>query len=34
MGWWWTDPVAALAIAATASKEGLDSWGGETCDRC
>jgi divalent metal cation (Fe/Co/Zn/Cd) transporter len=34
MGWWWADPVAALAIAAIAAMEGLDSWRGESCDCC
>ena len=33
-GWWWADPVAALAIAAIAAKEGLESWRGESCDCC
>lgn len=33
-GWWWADPVAALAIAAIAAKEGVDSWRGESCDCC
>ena len=34
-GWWWADPVAALAIAAVAVKEGLESWRGEGCaDGC
>jgi divalent metal cation (Fe/Co/Zn/Cd) transporter len=33
-GWWWADPVAALAIAAIAGKEGVDSWRGESCDCC
>ena len=33
-GWWWADPVAALAIAAVAAKEGIDSWRGESCDCC
>jgi divalent metal cation (Fe/Co/Zn/Cd) transporter len=34
-GWWWADPVAALAIAAVAVKEGLESWHGEGCaDGC
>jgi divalent metal cation (Fe/Co/Zn/Cd) transporter len=32
VGWWWADPVAALAIAAIAGKEGVDSWRGESCD--
>ena len=34
-GWWWADPVAALAIAGVAVKEGLESWRGEGCaDGC
>jgi divalent metal cation (Fe/Co/Zn/Cd) transporter len=34
-GWWWADPVAALAIAGVAAKEGLESWRGEGCaDGC
>ena len=33
-GWWWADPVAALAIAALAAKEGRDAWRGERCDCC
>jgi divalent metal cation (Fe/Co/Zn/Cd) transporter len=33
-GWWWADPAAALAIAALAAKEGLDSWHGKSCDCC
>jgi divalent metal cation (Fe/Co/Zn/Cd) transporter len=28
-GWWWADPVAALAIAAFAVKEGREAWGGD-----
>jgi divalent metal cation (Fe/Co/Zn/Cd) transporter len=31
LGWSWADPVAALAIAAIAAREGLDAWRGETC---
>jgi len=34
LGWWWADPVAALAIAAIAAKEGVDAWRGESCDCC
>ncbi|WP_433832645.1 cation transporter [Actinoplanes sp. CA-015351] len=30
-GWTWADPMAALAIAAVALKEGRDTWRGETC---
>ena len=33
-GWWWADPTAALAIAALAGKEGLDSWRGNSCGCC
>jgi len=35
LDWWWADPVTALAIAAVAVKEGLESWRGEGCaDGC
>nr|WP_280250063.1 cation transporter [Nocardia abscessus] len=30
-GWSWADPIAALAIAAIAVKEGLNAWKGDTC---
>lgn len=30
-GWWWTDPAAALVIAAVAVKEGREAWRGDTC---
>jgi len=33
-GWWWTDPAAALVIAAVAALEGVESWRGESCDCC
>jgi divalent metal cation (Fe/Co/Zn/Cd) transporter len=34
-GWWWADPAAALAIAAVAGREGVQSWRGEgCCDAC
>src|SRR6476469_10169903 len=33
-GWWWADPLAALAIAAVALKEGRESWRGEGCECC
>lgn len=26
LGWWWADPAAALAIAAPAAGEGLETW--------
>ncbi|MFF8287505.1 cation transporter [Streptomyces albus] len=31
LGWSWADPLAALAIAAIAVKEGRDAWQGEGC---
>jgi divalent metal cation (Fe/Co/Zn/Cd) transporter len=30
-GWWWADPLAALAIAAVAAREGLQAWRGDAC---
>jgi divalent metal cation (Fe/Co/Zn/Cd) transporter len=26
LGWWWADPVAGLAIAALAAREGIELW--------
>lgn len=26
LGWWWTDPVAALVVAAFAASEGVEHW--------
>ncbi|GGK22779.1 hypothetical protein GCM10010124_14180 [Pilimelia terevasa] len=34
LGWSWADPVAALAIAAVAAREGWQAWRGEQCDDC
>lgn len=31
LGWSWADPLAALAIAAVALKEGRDAWRGKGC---
>jgi divalent metal cation (Fe/Co/Zn/Cd) transporter len=31
LGWSWADPIAALAIAGIALKEGRDAWQGEGC---
>ncbi|QIQ03624.1 cation transporter [Streptomyces liangshanensis] len=31
LGWSWADPVAALAIAVVAVKEGRDAWRGKGC---
>jgi divalent metal cation (Fe/Co/Zn/Cd) transporter len=33
-GWSWADPLAALAIAGVAVKEGVQAWRGEQCDDC
>jgi len=34
-GLWWLDPLAALAVAALAIREGQESWRGEDCcDHC
>jgi divalent metal cation (Fe/Co/Zn/Cd) transporter len=30
-GWSWADPIAALAIAVIAVKEGINAWKGDTC---
>jgi divalent metal cation (Fe/Co/Zn/Cd) transporter len=34
LGWWWADPLVALAIAAVAVREARDSWRGEACSCC
>lgn len=31
LGWWWADPIAALAIAAFALREGIEAWRGDSC---
>jgi divalent metal cation (Fe/Co/Zn/Cd) transporter len=31
VGWAWADPIAALAIAAVALREGREAWRGDTC---
>ncbi|WP_035776259.1 cation transporter [Arthrobacter sp. H5] len=31
LGWAWADPLAALAIAAVAVKEGVAAWKGDSC---
>ena len=31
LGWWWADPVAGLAIAAVAAREGVEAWRGDAC---
>lgn len=30
-GWWWLDPIAALAIAGIAIREGIQTWQGRGC---
>ena len=34
VGWWWLDPIAGLAIAGLAVREGREAWAGEICDDC
>jgi divalent metal cation (Fe/Co/Zn/Cd) transporter len=31
LGWSWADPIAGLAIAAVAAREGVAAWRGENC---
>jgi divalent metal cation (Fe/Co/Zn/Cd) transporter len=31
LGWWWADPLAALAIAGFAVREGVEAWRGDAC---
>ncbi len=31
LGWWWADPVAALAMTWFIGKEGAEAWRGEEC---
>lgn len=31
LGWYWSDPIAALVIAAVAVKEGREAWRGDAC---
>jgi divalent metal cation (Fe/Co/Zn/Cd) transporter len=32
VGWRWADPLAAIAIAGLAAREGIEAWRGESCD--
>ncbi|MDQ3850422.1 MAG: cation transporter [Actinomycetota bacterium] len=34
LGWWWADPVVALAIGAVAVREAREAWRGEACPCC
>ena len=31
LGWWWADPVAALAMVPLIAREGIEAVRGETC---
>jgi divalent metal cation (Fe/Co/Zn/Cd) transporter len=31
LGWWWADPITALAIAGIAAYEGREAWRGDGC---
>jgi divalent metal cation (Fe/Co/Zn/Cd) transporter len=31
LGWWWLDPIAALAVAGVALQEGRAAWRGDAC---
>jgi len=33
-GWWWADPVAAIAMTPIIAKEGLDGVKGKACEAC
>jgi len=32
LGWWWADPLAALALVPLIVREGLEGWRGGCCD--
>jgi len=36
LGWWWADPLAALAMVPIIAKEGLEALRGDSacCDEC
>jgi len=31
-GWWWADPLAAVALVPLIVREGLEAWREEDCD--
>jgi divalent metal cation (Fe/Co/Zn/Cd) transporter len=33
-GWWWADPIVALAIGGVAVREARDAWRGDACGCC
>jgi divalent metal cation (Fe/Co/Zn/Cd) transporter len=34
LGWWWSDPLAALIMVPIIAKEGMDGLRGKACDDC
>ena len=34
LGWWWTDPAAALVMVPIIAREGLQGLSGKGCDDC
>ena len=34
LGWWWSDPLAALIMVPIVTKEGIDGLRGKACDDC
>jgi divalent metal cation (Fe/Co/Zn/Cd) transporter len=34
LGWWWADPIAALAMVPVVVKEGRDALRGKACSDC
>lgn len=34
LGWWWADPVAALAMTVFLVREGRGAWAGRACEEC
>jgi divalent metal cation (Fe/Co/Zn/Cd) transporter len=34
LGWWWADPVSALAMVPIIAKEGVEAFRGDKCDEC
>jgi divalent metal cation (Fe/Co/Zn/Cd) transporter len=34
VGWWWADPVAALAMVPIIAKEGVEAFQDDKCDEC
>lgn len=34
LGWWWLDPIAGIAIAGLAAREGRETWAGQGCGHC